>query len=88
MVDADEKLPEEWEAEDNVKGGPLDPREVKIAREKEIKFLWDMEVYEYSTEAEARARTGPSWPQVDRHERRKCRSPTILCASGVYEDAP
>ena len=57
-VDADEEPPEEWEAEDDVKGGPLDPREVKTAREKEIKYLWDMEVYEYSTEAEARARKG------------------------------
>ena len=47
-----------WEAEDDVKAGPLDPREVKTAREEEIKHLWDMEVYEYSTEAEARARTG------------------------------
>ena len=37
---------------------PLDPGEVKNAREKEIKYLWDMEVYEYSTEVEARARTG------------------------------
>ena len=59
-VDADQGLSEEWEAEDDVKGGPLDPREVKIAREKEIKYLWDMEVYEYSTEAESRARTGRS----------------------------
>ena len=57
-VDADEGPPEEWEAEDDVKGGPLDPREVKTAREKEIKYLWDMEVYEYSTEAESRRRTG------------------------------
>ena len=57
-VDGDEEPPEEWEAEDDVKGGPLDPREVKNAREKEIKYLWDMEVYEYSTEAQARARTG------------------------------
>ena len=40
------------------KGGPLDSREVKTACETEIKYLWDMEVYEYSTEAEARARTG------------------------------
>ena len=31
-VDADETRPEEWEAEDDVKGGPLDPREVKAAR--------------------------------------------------------
>ena len=57
-VDADEQLREEWEAEDDVKGGPLHPREVKTAREKEIKYLWDVEVYEYSAEAEARARTG------------------------------
>ena len=57
-VDADETPPEEWEAEDDVKGGPLDPREVKAPRQKEIQYLWDMEVYEYSTEAEARARTG------------------------------
>ena len=57
-VDADEAPPEEWEAEDDVKGGPLDPREVKAARQKEIQYLWNMEVYEYSTEAESRARTG------------------------------
>ena len=30
----------------------------KYAREKEMKYLWDMEVYECSTEAEARARRG------------------------------
>ena len=30
-VDADEELQEEWEAEDDVKGGPLDPHEVNIA---------------------------------------------------------
>ena len=57
-VDADEAPPEEWEAEDDVKGGPLDPHEVKNAREKEIKYLSDIEVFENSTEAEARARTG------------------------------
>ena len=58
QLHARHRLSEEWEAEDDVKGGPLDPREVKIAREKEIKYLWDMEVDECSTEAEARARTG------------------------------
>ena len=57
-VDLDEELLEECEAEDDVKGGPLDPNEVKRVGEKEMKYLWDMEVYEYSTEAEARARTG------------------------------
>ena len=45
-VDADEAPPEEWEADDDVKGRPLDPREVKAARQKEIQYLWDMEVYE------------------------------------------
>ena len=35
-VDADETQPEEWEAEDDVKGGPLDLREVKASRQKEI----------------------------------------------------
>ena len=57
-VDADETQREEWEAEDDVKGGPLDPREANAARQKEIQYLWDMEVHEYSTEAESRARTG------------------------------
>ena len=36
----------------------MDPREVKAARQKEIPCLWDMEVDEYSTEAESRAPTG------------------------------
>ena len=71
-VDPDEELQEEWEAEDDVKGGPLDPHEVKNAREKEIKYLWDMEVYEFSTEAEARARTGRKpvglkWIDTNKH---------------------
>ena len=57
-MDLDEEPPEEREAEDDVKGGPLDPHEAKNAREKEVKYLWDMKLYEYSTEAEARARTG------------------------------
>ena len=55
--DADEEPHGEWEAEDDVNGGPLDPREVKNARKKEIKYLWCMEVYEYSTDA---VRTQPS----------------------------
>ena len=54
VVDADQEPPEEWEAKDDVKGGPLDPHEVKIARQEEIQYLWDREVYEYSTEAESR----------------------------------
>ena len=54
-VDAGEAPPDEWEAEDDVTGGPLDPREVKIAREEGMQYLWDTEVCEYSTEAEARA---------------------------------
>ena len=57
-VDADEEPQQEGEAEDDVKGGPLDPHQVKIALQKEIQYLWDWEVYEYSTEAESRTRTG------------------------------
>ena len=57
-VDADEEPPAEWEAEDDVKEEPLDPREVKTVRDKDIQYLWDMDVYEFSTEAESRTRTG------------------------------
>ena len=57
-VDADEEPQVDWKGEDDVKGGPLDPHEVKTARQKEIQYLWDREMYEYATEAEARARTG------------------------------
>ena len=39
-VDADQTQPEEWEAEDDVKGRQLDPHEAKIARQKEIQYLW------------------------------------------------
>ena len=57
-VNAEEEAQQGREAEDDVKGGPLDPHEVKIARQKEIQYLWDREVHEYSTEAESRTRTG------------------------------
>ena len=60
LPNPDEELQEEWEAEDDVKG----LYEVKNTREKEIKYLWYMEVYEYSTEAEARPRTVTSIPPI------------------------
>ena len=41
-VDVDEEPPEEREAEDDVEERPLDPREVKNVRGKEIRYLWDM----------------------------------------------
>ena len=68
---AGEEPRQEWEAEDDVKGGPLDAHEAKNAFDKEIKYLWDMEVYEYSNEAEARARTrrnpvGLKWIDTNR----------------------
>ena len=84
-VDADEEPPEEWGAEDDVKGRPLDPRE------KEIKFLWDMDVYEYSTEAEARARTGRNrvglkWIDTNKGsaEAPRCRS-RLVCTEVRHE---
>ena len=55
---ATERLHVEWEAEDDVKGGPLDPHEVKIASQKKMRYLWDRNVYEYATEARTRAQTG------------------------------
>ena len=57
-VDAFAEPRVEWEAEDDVKGGPLDPQEVKTARQKVIQCVWDREVYEYATEAASRTRTG------------------------------
>ena len=48
------------EAEDDAKGGPLDPQEIKIARQEEIQYLWDHEVYEYST----------GRPQIGRYQTR------------------
>ena len=89
-VDADEEPPEEREAEDDVKGGPLDPREVKTAREKEIKYLWDTEVYEYSTEAEARVRIGRNpvglkWIDTNKGSAEVPRYRSRLC---VYGGAP
>ena len=57
-IDAEKEHQVEWEAEDDVKGGPLDPHEVKTAHQKAIPSLWDREAYEYATEAEARVRTG------------------------------
>ena len=73
-VDQDEELQEEREAEDDVKGGPWDPHEVKIARQKELQYFLDRKVYEYSTEAESRTRTA--------------RNPVGLKLIGVYEGAP
>ena len=89
-VDADEEPPKEWEAEDYVKCGPVDPCEVKIARQKDIKYWWDMQVHMYPIVAESRTRTGrnPSWPQVGRYKQRKRQSPTLPIAIGVHEGAP
>ena len=52
-VDGDETPPEEWEAEDD-----WTHVRSKLVVKKEIQYLWDVEVYGYSTEAEARAQTG------------------------------
>ena len=59
-VDQDEELQEEREAEDDVKGGPLDSHEVKnCSSERKYRYLcctvrWTSD----STEAESRTRTG------------------------------
>ena len=63
----------------------MNPREVNTVREKEMKYLWDMEVYEYFTEAEARARTGRNpvglkWIETNKGsaEAPRCRS-RLVC---------
>ena len=58
LLAAEEFDDRDWEAEDDVHGGPLDAGEVQKARRKEIEFLWKREVYGYSTEQEAREKTG------------------------------
>ena len=40
-MDADEESQVKWQAEDDIKGGRLDPHEVTTARQKEIQYLWD-----------------------------------------------
>ena len=58
-VDADEEPPEEWEADDDVKGRTLgSPMKSKLPVRRKQSICRDTEVYEYSTEAEARAQTG------------------------------
>ena len=47
-----------WEAEDDVKRGLSARHEAKCVGQKGIEYFWDLEVYEYATEAEVRARTG------------------------------
>ena len=39
ILAVDAELQHEWEAEDDVKGGKLDPHEVENAREKETQYL-------------------------------------------------
>ena len=47
-----------WRAFDDVKGGELSPELVHGARVRELKYLMDRKVYEYSTCAEASRKTG------------------------------
>merc|ERR1712051_393273 len=49
---------EEWEASDDVKGGALDPVLVKAARDKELKYVHDMGIYEYWSTSDAMNRSG------------------------------
>ena len=55
-VDADESRPEEWEAEDDVQGRTIGPHvRSKLLVKRKYSICGDMEVYEYSTEAESKA---------------------------------
>ena len=75
-VDADKEHRQEWEAEEDVKGGTLDRLEDKAARQKEVQYLWDREVRVlHRSGTEDTNGTQPSWPQMDRHQHRYRRSP-------------
>ena len=88
-VNADEEPHEEWEAEDDVKGGPLDPRDVKNAREKEIKYLWKWRCMSTPLKRRhGREQDATQLASSGRHQQRKRRSPTLPFASGVYGGAP
>ena len=63
------------------RAGPLDPHEVKNAREKDIKYLWDMEVNEYSTGAEAQARTERNPVGLKRIDTKKGSAAASRCRS-------
>ena len=49
---------DDWEAEDDVHGGSLDPEGVKAARKVEMKYVKDRQIYDYSTVDECRRKTG------------------------------
>ena len=69
VLDADETQPEEWEAEEDVMGGPLDPREVKAARHKGSTVFvghGGVRVFHRSRGTGAN-RMQLRWPQVDRY---------------------
>ena len=72
----EEHQQEEWEAEDDVKGGPFDPHEVKAARQKEIQYLCDWEVpVLHRSGIEDTSGTQPSWAS---NEAPRCRS-RLVC---------
>ena len=89
-VDLDEQPPEEREAEDDVKGGPLDPHEAKNAREKEeVKYLWDMKLYEYSLKRKhGREQDATQLAPSGSIPTKEAPKPTLPFASGVYGCVP
>ena len=50
----------EYTATDDVTGGPLEPSKVIAARQEEMDYFKNMQVYEYSTNADCKAATGKS----------------------------
>ena len=76
---------QEWEAEEDVKGGTLDRLEDKAARQKEVQYLFDREVRVlHRSGTEDTNGTQPSWPQMDRHQQKVPPKPTLPFTSGVY----
>ena len=70
-----------WEAFDDVRGGTLAPEKVRGARQEEIAFVKNLNVYKYVTIEEARAVSGKNpigvkWVDTDKGDRYRSR----LCA--------
>ena len=65
-VDADETQQEEWEAEDDVKGGPLDSRKAKAVRQRKYSICGTWRCKSTPQKRiEGTNGTQRSWPQVD-----------------------
>ena len=82
------KPPLEWEAEDDVKGGPLDPHEIKTARRKDIQYLWDRDMSTPPKRKHGHDRDANQLTSSGSVPTKVAPKPTLSLASGVFGGAP